>query len=101
MRTLEQEITEILEHNKRSRDSNEVLYAVYLSKHGITMPSVWSFFTEFERYKVSSFESVTRARRKIVEKNPRLGASEEMKQIRIDREYDMWDYAKDRGKYET
>lgn len=98
-KTLETEIREILESKPDTRDSNELLYGVYLAKHGVTMPSVKSFFMDFPRYGVSSFESVTRARRKIVEKNPKLGASEAVKQIRLEREFDMWDYAKERGDF--
>lgn len=96
IKTLEEEVREILIGYPKSRDSNEYLYGTYLAKHGITIQSVNSFFMGFEKLGVSSFESVTRARRKIVEKDPSLGASEEVKQMRLERQFDMWDYAKDR-----
>lgn len=96
IKTLEEEVREILINYPKSRDSNEYLYGTYLAKHGITIQSVNSFFMGFEKLGVSSFESVTRVRRKIVEKDPSLGASEEMMQVRLDRQFDMWDYAKDR-----
>ena len=96
IKTLEEEVREILIGYPKSRDSNEYLYGKYLAKHGITIQSVNSFFMGFEKLGVSSFESVTRARRKIVEKDPSLGASDEVKQMRLERQFDMWDYAKDR-----
>ena len=96
IKTLEQEVREILESNPKARDSNEYLYGFYLAKHGISIQSVNSFFMGFSKFGVSSFESVTRARRKIVEKNPALGASDEVRQIRTERQFDMWDYGKDR-----
>ena len=96
IKTLEEEVREILIGYPKSRDSNEYLYGTYLAKHGITIQSVNSFFMGFEKLGVSSFESVTRARRKIVEKDPSLGASDEVKQMRLERQFDMWDYAKDR-----
>ena len=94
IKTLEQEVREILTDNPKARDSNEYLYGIYLAKHGISIQSVNSFFMGFAKYDVSSFESVTRARRKIVEHDPSLGASEEVKQMRLERQYGMFDYAK-------
>ena len=96
MITLEQEVRQILEEHPKARDSNEYLYGIYLAKHGVSIQSVNSFFMGFDRFKVSSFESVTRARRKIVEKDPSLGASEDVQQIRLERQFDMWDYGKGR-----
>ena len=96
MITLEQEVRQILVDNPKARDSNEYLYGVYLAKHGVSIQSVNSFFMGFDRFKVSSFESVTRARRKIVEKDPSLGASDDVRQMRLERQFDMWDYGKDR-----
>lgn len=96
IKTLEQEVREILTEYPKSRDSNEYLYGIYLGKHGISIQSVNSFFMGFGKYDVSSFESVTRARRKIVEKDTSLGASEEVKKMRLERQYDMFDYANDR-----
>lgn len=97
IKRLEDEVREILLKVPETRNSNEVLYAEYLERHGVDCTSVQWFFKAFPRFGVCAFESVTRVRRKIVEKTPELGASGTVKQARKELEYDMWDYAKERG----
>ena len=89
----------ILERDPEARDSNERLYEKYLLSqplHYFGDTSVTEFFRNFKKYGISSFESVTRARRKIVEKHPELGASPEVQEKRHEQQCDMWDYAKGR-----
>lgn len=98
MLTLENEIHSLLIRYPETRDSNEKLYAYYLMSHRteFNVPDVIDFFLGFKKYKVSSFESVTRCRRKIVEKHPELGASPAVQEKRQEQQFDIWDYAKGR-----
>lgn len=94
LKTLKAEIRQILTAHPETRDSDEKLYASYLARRGITTISVATFFNNFNRYNVSDFESVTRCRRKIVEENPELGPSEKVKELRYERQVDIYDFIK-------
>ena len=94
LKTLQAEIKEILTKYEKTRDSNELLYGRYLQNHGVTMVTVNTFFNRFTDYKVASFESVTRCRRKIVEQNPELGASSEVQKLRDERQLEFFGYSK-------
>ena len=94
LKTLQAEIKEILTKYEKTRDSNELLYGRYLQNHGVTMVTVNTFFNRFTDYKVASFESVTRCRRKIVEQNPELGASSEVQELRDERQLEFFGYSK-------
>lgn len=101
MKTLEKEIHALLLSKPETRDSNETLYAYYLHQHLVYSDpvSVVAFFLDFRKYReegISSFESVTRCRRKLVEKYPQLAPSKEVQEKRKERQMDMWDYAKGR-----
>lgn len=94
-KTLKAEVQFILTKYPASRDSDEKLYAAYLARHGITTLSVAYFLNNFNQYKVSDFESVTRMRRKIVEQNPSLGPSEKVKSLRQERQLDFYEFIKE------
>ena len=94
LKTLQAEIKEILTKYEKTRDSNELLYGRYLQNHGVTMVTVNTFFNRFTDYKVASFESVTRCRRKIVEQNPELGDSSEVQELRDERQLEFFGYSK-------
>ena len=96
IKRLEAEVREILTNYPEARDSNEKLYARYLSNHGIRNVAVSDFFANFLNYKVSTFASVTRTRRKLVEKFPELSPSDAKKREWLDHQYEMSDYAKGR-----
>lgn len=96
IKQLESEIKGLLERYPQLRESNEKLYGAYLWKHGIGDDSVVAFFSNFLSYKVSTFASVTRTRRKLVEKYPELGPSTEKREEWKERQYEMSDYAKGR-----
>lgn len=94
MKTLHKEIEGILREYPKTRDSNEQLYGRYLLQHGISTMSVNTFFMTFPKQNVASFESVTRCRRKLVEMYPELGASEEVQEMRDNRQLEMFGYSK-------
>ena len=96
LKTLKAEIRFILENHPETRDSNEKLYAAYLSRHGIGAISMVYFLTHFSEYDVSDFESVTRCRRKIVEEEPQFGPSEKIKELRYEKQVDIYDFIKGR-----
>ena len=96
LKTLKAEVKEILEKYPPARDSNAKLYGVYLGRHGISTISIANFYDNFNKYNVSDFESVTRMRRKLVEENPNLGPSKEVKEKRYEKEVDFYDFIKGR-----
>lgn len=93
-RTLKAEVRDLLEKYPVTRDSDEKLYGAYLARHGISAITVSYFFNNFNKYDVSDFESVTRMRRKIVEEDPSLGPSEKIKELRYERQVDIYDFMK-------
>lgn len=95
LKTLKEEIKFLLENHPTLRDSDEKLYASYLSRHGIGTISVATFLNNFNNYGVSDFESVTRCRRKIVEENPELSPSEKVRDMRAERQMDFLDLARE------
>ena len=92
--TLKDEVRHILETYPETRDSDEKLYDSYISRHGVGIVSVHYFLTHFNDYHVSDFESVTRCRRKLVEEDPALGPSEEIKELRYERQVEIYDWVK-------
>lgn len=97
LKTLKDEVRHILETYPETRDSDEKLYATYISSHGVGVVSVIYFFNNFNKYNVSDFESVTRCRRKIVEEHPELRPSKEIEELRYGRQVEFFDFAKGRG----
>lgn len=97
LKTLQAEVKSILTDYPKTRDSNELLYGRYLQNHGVTMVTVNTFFNRFTDYKVASFESVTRCRRKIAEEHPELGASPEVQELRDERQLEMFGFSKGRS----
>ena len=93
IKQLESEIKGLLERYPQLRESNEKLYGAYLWNHGIRNVAVSDFFANFLNYKVSTFASVTRTRRKLVEKFPELSPSDAKKREWLDHQYEMSDYA--------
>ena len=96
LRTLKSEVEWLLANYPDMRDSDEKLYAGYLSRHGITTISVASFLNNFNEYDVSDFESVTRCRRKLVEENPALAPSKKIQALRDERQVEFFDFVKGR-----
>lgn len=94
LKTLKAEIRYILTNYPDARDSDEKLYAAYLARHGVTTISVTYFLNNFNKYKVSDFESVTRMRRKLVEENPELKPSKQIEELRYGRQVDFYDFIK-------
>lgn len=94
IRTIQEEVEEILVKNPEARDSDEKLYGIYLNgKIGLESAIVF-FLTYSAKYKdrVASFETVSRCRRKIQERNPRLAASKQVQAYRDELQGSFWDY---------
>lgn len=91
---LEKIVKEVLETNKKSRNDNFVLVLEVYKK--LDIPVKFDFMglvLEHSKYELPSFESVTRARRKIVRKCPELQASKEVKELREEQEQIYFEYA--------
>ena len=96
LKTLKGEIKYILTEHPETRDSDELLYANYLSRHGVGVVSVIYFLQNFRNYNVSDFESVTRCRRKLVEEHPELRPSKQIEELRYGRQVEIYDFVKGR-----
>ena len=93
LNTLKSEITTLLETMPELRESDEKLYAEYLKRHGISYVSVNKFLMNFNTYHVSDFESVTRARRKAMELNPKLKPKKIVEDLRQERQTELIEFA--------
>lgn len=95
LNTLKNEITTLLENNPELRESDEKLYAEYLKRHGISFITVNKFLTHFNDYNVSDFESVTRARRKAMELDPKLKPRKVIDDLRDERQEEFVEFARE------
>lgn len=80
---LEEVVQEVLEESIEPRNDNFILVLKVYKK--LDIPVQFQFMDlmlEHSKYKLPSFESVVRARRKVVEKHPELSECEEVKQLR-------------------
>lgn len=94
-KSIKAEIEELLVKDPRTRNSDELLYGIYISDK-IGLISAVSFFIHFDNYrdKVASFETISRVRRKIQEQNPSLQASEEVKKAREELQGSFFDFVR-------
>lgn len=94
MRTIMEEVEEILVKDPRARNSDEFLYGMYLNSKGVGLVSVVTFNINFAKYNVASFGTVSRARRKIQELRPELQASKEVQEMRNELQGSFFDFAR-------
>lgn len=78
---LQDEVKEIMTENKQCCNSDELLYCEYLSRHGVKSTFLRLVADLINKGQISSFESVSRARRHIASLNEEL-ISERTKQRR-------------------
>jgi len=94
LKKVEQTVQEILENNLKARNDNFVLvYEVYQK---LDIPVKFEFMglmLEHSKYGLPSFESITRARRKIVKNHPELQSSKKIKEFRKVQEEEYFEYA--------
>lgn len=93
MRTIMEEVEEILVKDPRTRNSDELLYGIYISDK-IGLISAVNFFIHFANYNVASFGTISRARRKIQEMHPELQASKEVQEMRNELQGSFFDFAR-------
>jgi len=83
----------VLEKSLKARNDNFVLVLETYTALEVPVKSEFmGLMLEHNKYKLPSFESVVRARRKVVEKYPELQASEEIKELRDNQEQMYFDY---------
>ena len=91
---LEEVVKEVLEESIESRNDNFKLVLKVYKK--LDIPVQFQFMDlmlEHSKYKLPSFESVVRARRKVVEKHPELKETEKVKELRGVQEDEYIQYA--------
>lgn len=95
-KTVTRQVEEILEFEDRARNSDEYLYAMYLSYYGKGLLdwTVADFLKKRRALGVPSIETVGRCRRKIQEKYPYLRASQEVEEARAEKEMEWREYAR-------
>ncbi len=82
LKKLETIVKKILEEDKESRKDNFVLVANVYSTLGIPIEKQFNYLmNNHKEYKLPSFESITRVRRKIVEIYPNLNSNVEEREI--------------------
>ena len=94
-KTLELEVTRILESIPKTRNSDMVLYSEYLISKWVRDVQFYKVFqdSEFRKTKnISVFESVSRARRKIQNERQDLRATEKVEKEREINEQDCYNY---------
>ena len=85
----------ILEENKEARDDDFLLVALACRRFcpSIMGETFTSVLSQHKQYGLPSFESITRARRKLQANNESLRGSERMRRIRNEEEEEFRDYA--------
>lgn len=80
LKQLKSIVQTVLEEDKESRTDNFVLVARVYEKLGVPINIQFNvLINEHKERKLPSFESITRARRKIVEQFPSLNGNEEIR----------------------
>ncbi len=85
----------ILEENKEARDDDFLLVALACRRMcpGVMGETFTSVLANHKDYKLPSFESITRARRKLQAANENLRSSERVRRIRSEEEEEYREYA--------
>ena len=89
LQTLKEDVYKILTKIPETRNSDMILYYDYCIQNCVRDYDLWKLFKDSEyrkQKKISVFESVSRARRKIQEEHPELRADENVEKLRKDRE---------------
>ncbi len=96
LQKLEPIVKKVLENNKQARNDNFVLVLeVYKD---LNIPVKFEFMglmLEHSKYELPSFESVVRARRRIVEKFPELQATKVIEKLRKEEEQKYRKFARE------
>ena len=88
-------VEEILRKHPETRDDNNLLiWAVHRAQGVTTTDAYASVLLKIRAKQLSSYESITRARRKVVELNPELDANAAVKALRKQQEKEYEEYAR-------
>ena len=93
-------VKEVLEENKRARNSDTYLYLQVIYKVGllkgidVNAMSVTDFLSKRNELGFPCYETVSRARRKVQEEHPELAACDDVEAQRVLNERVFRDYAK-------
>lgn len=93
LNTLQAQVEQILKTSPQARDNNNILIYAVFKLYGVeSTDKVASMFLKLIDKKLPSFESITRARRKVVELHPELDATENVKRAReyTEEEYEIY-----------
>ena len=95
MRNHYEEVKAILTQYAKARDDDMLLYAIVLHKNGYVKndEKFYDVFPKAKERGLPSYESVTRARRKVQEKEPSLRGNEYKQRKKAEEEYH--DYYRD------
>jgi hypothetical protein len=89
---IEPRVKEILEQIPKTRENDELLYSIYIEKyHDIQFSK--EIFINYKDYKIPSFKTIERARRKIQNKQNCYLASEDIFEKRREAEQEYREYA--------
>ena len=93
--TLQEKVESVLRSSQQARDNNNVLIYAIFKMYGVkgtdNFASVMCMLNDRD---LPSFESITRARRKVVELYPELDASANIKALREKAEQEYKEYAR-------
>lgn len=92
--TLESEIELILTTDEKTRGDDMTLYLAYLCEHDVGILKVFSDKAYRVAHGISSFESVSRCRRRLQAKYPELKPEKEVIKIRKAKEEEFLEYAR-------
>jgi hypothetical protein len=94
---LEDVVKDVLESDASTRNSDRQLYFKVCQRldSGVLEHKLGDVLLSFNNYDMPRFESVSRARRKLQAKFPRLKATDEIKERRLEREIMFEEYAKE------
>ena len=95
LNTLQAQVEQILKTSPQARDNNNLLIYAVFKLYGVEATDNFaSVMLKLIDKKLPSFESITRARRKVVELHPELDASEKVKALREQQEQEYKEYAR-------
>lgn len=98
LQTLKEDVYKILTKIPETRNSDMILYYEYCIQNWVRDYDMWKVFKDSEYRKqkrISVFESVSRARRKIQEENPELRADKAIENLRKDRKTEFISFSKE------
>lgn len=90
--TMEEQVTRILMEHPASRNSDRILYKLFITRYYPSMINV-PFSVFIDNNNMPSYDSISRARRKAQSRNEHLKASAEVAEARAKKETEYIDYA--------